>query len=97
MLLQAFLGVSASQAFLLNLCIFRCTTVNSPLATTITGELQGPVHPACMHASEAGFPPDRLTDAWWQCQVLWHASRHVIAALCRVADDYVLCDDVQVK
>ena len=35
--LQLFLGVSASQAFLLNLCIFRCTTINSPLATTITG------------------------------------------------------------
>lgn len=37
--LQLFLGVSASQAFLLNLCIFRCTTINSPLATTITGTL----------------------------------------------------------
>lgn len=39
MLMQAFLGVSASQAFLLNLCIFRCTTINSPLATTITGKV----------------------------------------------------------
>lgn len=37
--LQMFLGISASQAFLLNLCIFRCTTINSPLATTITGIL----------------------------------------------------------
>ncbi|DBA85028.1 TPA: hypothetical protein ACH3X2_005762 [Trebouxia sp. C0005] len=35
-----FLGVSASQAFLLNLCIFRCTTINSPLATTITGQMK---------------------------------------------------------
>ena len=32
-----FLLVSASQAFLLNLCIFWCTTLNSPLATTVTG------------------------------------------------------------
>lgn len=35
-----FLGVSTSQAFLLNLCIFRCTTINSPLATTITGQMK---------------------------------------------------------
>ncbi|KAL3162906.1 hypothetical protein ABBQ32_009349 [Trebouxia sp. C0010 RCD-2024] len=35
-----FLGISASQAFLLNLCIFRCTTINSPLATTITGQMK---------------------------------------------------------
>ena len=35
--LQVFLLVSASQAFLLNLCIFWCTTTNSPLATTVTG------------------------------------------------------------
>jgi hypothetical protein len=34
----AFLFVSVSQAFLLNLCIFWCTTANSPLATTIVGE-----------------------------------------------------------
>ena len=34
---QVFLLVSASQAFLLNLCIFWCTTTNSPLATTVTG------------------------------------------------------------
>ena len=33
--LQGFLVISASQAFLLNLCIFWCTTVNSPLATTV--------------------------------------------------------------
>jgi len=32
-----FLLASASQAFLLNLCIFWCTTLNSPLATTVTG------------------------------------------------------------
>lgn len=32
-----FLLVSVSQAFLLNLCIFWCTTANSPLATTIVG------------------------------------------------------------
>eukprot|EP00891_Asterochloris_glomerata_P006620 jgi/Astpho2/6620/fgenesh1_pg.00101_%23_26_t len=37
---QLFLLVSASQAFLLNLCIFRCTTINSPLATTITGQMK---------------------------------------------------------
>ncbi|KAK9817301.1 hypothetical protein WJX72_012400 [[Myrmecia] bisecta] len=36
----AFLLLSASQAFLLNLCIFRCTTVNSPLATTVTGQMK---------------------------------------------------------
>ena len=35
--MQVFLLVSASQAFLLNLCIFWCTTTNSPLATTVTG------------------------------------------------------------
>jgi len=34
---QVFLLASASQAFLLNLCIFWCTTLNSPLATTVTG------------------------------------------------------------
>lgn len=32
-----FLFVSVSQAFLLNLCIFWCTTVNSALVTTIVG------------------------------------------------------------
>ena len=36
----AFLLVSASQAFLLNLCIFWCTTTNSPLATTVTGQMK---------------------------------------------------------
>lgn len=45
--LQMFLGVSASQAFLLNLCIFRCTTINSPLATTITGTLDNLAVGAC--------------------------------------------------
>ena len=34
----AFLLISASQAFLLNLCVFWCTTVNSALVTTIVGE-----------------------------------------------------------
>lgn len=33
-----FLFVSASQATLLNLAIFLCTRVNSPLATTVTGQ-----------------------------------------------------------
>ncbi|KAK9826068.1 hypothetical protein WJX74_009891 [Apatococcus lobatus] len=37
---QAFLLLSASQAFLLNLCIFWCTTVNSPVATTVTGQMK---------------------------------------------------------
>ncbi|KAK9843519.1 hypothetical protein WJX81_006926 [Elliptochloris bilobata] len=37
---QVFLLVSASQAFLLNLCIFWCTTLNSPLATTVTGQMK---------------------------------------------------------
>lgn len=32
--------VSASQAFLLNLCIFKCTTINSPLATSVTGQIK---------------------------------------------------------
>lgn len=32
-----FLFLSASQAFLLNLCVFWCTTVNSALVTTIVG------------------------------------------------------------
>ena len=36
----AFLLLSASQAFLLNLCIFWCTTINSPLATTVTGQMK---------------------------------------------------------
>ena len=36
----AFLLLSTSQAFLLNLCIFWCTTVNSPLATTVTGQVK---------------------------------------------------------
>ena len=36
----AFLILSASQAFLLNLCIFWCTTTNSPLATTVTGQMK---------------------------------------------------------
>lgn len=34
----AFLLVSASQATLLNIAIFMCTKVNSPLATTVTGQ-----------------------------------------------------------
>ncbi|CAK0763224.1 hypothetical protein CVIRNUC_003036 [Coccomyxa viridis] len=37
---QLFLLLSASQAFLLNLCIFWCTTINSPLATTVTGQMK---------------------------------------------------------
>lgn len=36
----AFLLLSCSQAFLLNLCIFRCTLVNSPLATNVTGQIK---------------------------------------------------------
>lgn len=36
-LMQIFLWLSVSQAFLLNMCIFWCTTANSPLATTVTG------------------------------------------------------------
>ncbi|KAL4422650.1 hypothetical protein ABPG75_008847 [Micractinium tetrahymenae] len=35
-----FLLLSCSQAFLLNLCIFRCTLVNSPLATNVTGQMK---------------------------------------------------------
>ena len=34
---QLFYLLSVSQGFLLNLCIFRCTTINSPLTTNITG------------------------------------------------------------
>ena len=37
---QALYLVAASQGFLLNLCIFRCTTVNSPLTTNITGMIK---------------------------------------------------------
>ena len=36
----AFLVLSASQAFLLNAAIFWCTTANSPLATSVTGQLK---------------------------------------------------------
>ena len=36
----AFLLLSASQAFLLNAAIFWCTTANSPLATSVTGQLK---------------------------------------------------------
>mmetsp|Transcript_11776 Transcript_11776/g.49613 ORF Transcript_11776/g.49613 Transcript_11776/m.49613 type:complete len:535 (-) Transcript_11776:87-1691(-) len=36
----AFLILSASQAFLLNLCIFRCTNINSPLVTSVTGQIK---------------------------------------------------------
>lgn len=36
--MQATLFVSVSQAFLLNLAIFWCTTANSPVATTVTGK-----------------------------------------------------------
>lgn len=35
-----FLLASASQAFLLNLAIFRCTLINSPLATSVTGQVK---------------------------------------------------------
>ena len=35
-----FLLVSASQAFVLNQCMFWCTTVNSPLTTTVVGQLK---------------------------------------------------------
>ena len=31
---------SASQAFVLNMCIFRCTSINSPLATSVTGQIK---------------------------------------------------------
>lgn len=34
---QLFYLLSVSQGFLLNLCIFRCTTINSPLTSNITG------------------------------------------------------------
>lgn len=37
---MAFLLLSAAQAFLLNLCIFKCTTINSPLATSVTGQIK---------------------------------------------------------
>eukprot|EP00873_Tetraselmis_striata_P039390 jgi/Tetstr1/459654/TSEL_005010.t1 len=37
---QLFLLLSISQAFLLNMCIFYCTTTNSPLATSVTGQLK---------------------------------------------------------
>ncbi|GBG93210.1 hypothetical protein CBR_g60598 [Chara braunii] len=36
----AFLLVSSSQGFLLNVAIFRCTTVNSPLTTSVTGQVK---------------------------------------------------------
>jgi hypothetical protein len=32
--------LSASQAFVLNMCIFRCTSINSPLATSVTGQIK---------------------------------------------------------
>lgn len=35
-----FLLTSCSQAFLLNLCIFRCTIINSALATNVTGQMK---------------------------------------------------------
>lgn len=35
-----FLLVSCSQAFLLNVCIFRCTLVNSALATNVSGQVK---------------------------------------------------------
>lgn len=35
-----FLVLSASQAFLLNLAIYRCTSVNSALATTVVGNVK---------------------------------------------------------
>lgn len=38
--IQCFLLVSASFAFLLNLCIFCCTKVNSPMVTTIKGQIK---------------------------------------------------------
>ncbi|KAK3243877.1 hypothetical protein CYMTET_46492 [Cymbomonas tetramitiformis] len=31
---------SAAQAFALNICIFRCTSINSPLATSVTGQIK---------------------------------------------------------
>ncbi|KDD75983.1 hypothetical protein H632_c408p1 [Helicosporidium sp. ATCC 50920] len=36
----AFFFVACSQAFVLNLCIFRCTLLNSPLATNVTGQVK---------------------------------------------------------
>eukprot|EP00899_Mesostigma_viride_P009611 jgi/Mesvir1/18651/Mv17153-RA.1 len=35
-----FLVVSCSQALLLNICIFHCTSVNSPLLTSVVGQLK---------------------------------------------------------
>ena len=40
-----FLLISASQAFLLNLCVFWCTTVNSALVTTVVGEFSTDLRP----------------------------------------------------
>ena len=37
---QLFFLISATQAFVLNLCIFYATTINSPLATSVTGQLK---------------------------------------------------------
>eukprot|EP00899_Mesostigma_viride_P027995 jgi/Mesvir1/8380/Mv12626-RA.1 len=37
---QLFLLASCSQALLLNICIFRCTNMNSPLTTSVTGQLK---------------------------------------------------------
>eukprot|EP00824_Muranothrix_gubernata_P021286 TRINITY_DN450_c0_g2_i2.p1 TRINITY_DN450_c0_g2~~TRINITY_DN450_c0_g2_i2.p1 ORF type:complete len:163 (-),score=39.73 TRINITY_DN450_c0_g2_i2:391-879(-) len=37
---QAFLTFAASQAFLLNLSIFLCTSLNSSLTTSVTGQMK---------------------------------------------------------
>ena len=37
---QLFLLFTCSQAFILNYCLYRCTTLNSPLATAVTGQLK---------------------------------------------------------
>lgn len=54
----AFLVISASQAFLLNICIFRCTLVNSPLATNVTGQVKDI---ALTALGAVCFPDVRLT------------------------------------
>ena len=66
--MQVFLLVSASQAFLLNLCIFWCTTTNSPLATTVTGMPSLGLHCTARHQHSASFTlPCR------QAQIVLHA------------------------
>ena len=90
---QVFLLASASQAFLLNLCIFWCTTLNSPLATTVTGAPATSCKIAVTFPSSSAhfWSPDRLAPAQ-PCRALSVSFLYCAHHVCRQqASDVCSC------